>query len=182
MQKRNIIALSLATSLGLATMLAIPSLAVAADCAAGMSDQVYAAYVRTAQLELNLHGYDAGTPNGTPSPKLESAVRDYQKDAKLPEDGCVSKGLVDHLEFVLPRVVKARSPRAESTVGEVQKLLMQRGYYMGMVDGMNGSQTRDAIRRFEKDANLPLTGKADDSLIAKIQAADPSIRGDKTAP
>ena len=176
MQKRNVLALCLAASL------ALPRLAAAADCAAGMTDQVYAAYVRTAQLELNLHGYDAGTPGGIPNPKLESAVRDYQRDAKLPEDGCVSKGLVDHLQFVLPRVEKARNSHAESTVGEVQKLLMQRGYYMGTVDGMNGSRTRDAIRRFEKDANLPVTGKVDESLIAKIQAADPSIRGDKMAP
>ena len=176
MRKGNVIALCLAATL------ATPRLAVAADCAAGMSDQVYAAYVRTAQMELNLHGYDAGAANGTPSPKLESAVREYQRDAKLPEDGCVSKGLVDHLQFVLPRVEKARKPGAESTVGEVQKLLMQRGYYTGTVDGMNGSRTRDAIRRFEKDANLPVTGAVDDSLIAKIQAADPSIRGDKTSP
>jgi len=176
MQKWN------AITLWLATILAMPSAAVAADCAAGMSDQVYAAYVRTAQLELNLHGYDAGAANETPSPKLESAVREYQKDAKLPGDGCVSKGLVDHLQFVLPRVEKARNPRAESTVGEVQKLLMQRGYYSGTVDGMNGSRTSDAIRRFEKDANLPVTGRVDESLIARIQAADPSIRGDKTTP
>lgn len=168
--------------LGLAAILA--SIATAAyaqpqnPCAAGVPDQIYVAYVRTAQLELNLHGYDAGRPDGEASLKTQAAVRAYQKDAHLPADGCVSKGLVDHLQFVLPRVEKARGTRAKPLVAEAQTLLTRRGYYIGAVDGIDGARTREALRHFQEDAKLTPTGSIDRSAVDAIKSADPAIRGD----
>ena len=147
-------------------------------CGSGVPDQIYAAYVRTAQTELNLHGYDAGPPNGDATLKTQAAVRDYQKDAKLPIDGCVSKGLVDHLQFVLPRIEKARGARAKPVVVEAQTLLTRRGYYIGAVDGVAGSRTREAVRRFQEDAKLTATGAIDQALVDAIKSAAPTIRGD----
>lgn len=152
-----------------------------AACGAGVPEQIYAAYVRTAQTELNLHGYDAGRPDGQASLKTEAAVRDYQRDARLPVDGCVSKGLVDHLQFVLPRVEKARGARATPLVIEAQTLLTRRGYYIGAVDGIEGTRTREAVRRFHEGAKLKTTGTIDQSLVDAIKSADPAIRGDTTA-
>jgi len=150
-----------------------------APCGAGVPDQIFSAYVRTAQRELNLHGYDAGVPDGRLTPKTEAAVRAYQRDARLTADGCVTKNLLDHLQFVLPRVEKARSGRAQPEVIEAQTLLTRRGYYLGAVDGIEGARTRAAVRRFQADANLPVTGRLDPALIDAIKSADPRIRGDK---
>ena len=147
-------------------------------CSSGVPDQIYAAYVRTAQTELNLHGYDAGPPNGDATLKTQAAVRDYQKDAKLPVDGCVSKGLVDHLQLVLPKVEKARGTRSKPLVVEAQTLLTRRGYYIGAVDGVAGLRTREAVRRFQEDAKMTATGAIDQPLVDAIKAADPAIRGD----
>jgi len=147
-------------------------------CGAGVPDQIYTAYVRTAQTELNLHGYDAGPPNGDATPKTQAAVRSYQKDAKLPADGCVSKGLVDHLQFVLPKVEKARGSRAKPLVVEAQTLLTRRGYYIGAVDGVAGLRTREAVRRFQEDAKITATGAIDPALVDVIKSAAPTIRGD----
>lgn len=158
--------------------LAWPAAAHADSCPGGVPDEIYTAYVRTAQLELDMHGYDAGTPDGHMTPKTEAAVRDYQTDAKLPIGGCVTKTLLDHLQFVLPRVEKAPGT-GNPQVLEVQKLLTRRGYYMGAVDGKGGSRTRAAMRQFQQDAKLPFTNVIDQSLIDSIKAADPGIRGDK---
>jgi peptidoglycan hydrolase-like protein with peptidoglycan-binding domain len=147
-------------------------------CGSGVPERIYAAYVRTAQLELNLHGYDAGRPDGHASLKTEAAVRDYQADAKLPVDGCVTKELLDHLQFVLPKVERPKSSRAKPLVIEAQTLLTRRGYYLGAVDGVEGSRTRDAVRRFQEAAKLPVTGIVDPSAVAGIKSADPQIRGD----
>ena len=147
-------------------------------CNSGVPDQIFAAYVRTAQTELNLHGYDAGPPNGEPSPKTQAAVRDYQKDAKLLVDGCVSKALLDHLQFVLPRVEKARGTRSKPLVLEAQTLLTRRGYYIGAVDGVEGLRTREAVRRFQEDAKMTATGTVDQTVVDAIKSAAPTVRGD----
>jgi peptidoglycan hydrolase-like protein with peptidoglycan-binding domain len=151
-----------------------------AACPSGMPDAVSAAYTRTIQLELNIHGYDAGQPDGQPSLKTETAIGSYQQDAKLPVDGCISKGLVDHLQFVLPKVERARGSRAKPEVIEVQTLLSRRGYYVGAVDGVAGGQTRAALRRFELGAKIEVSNLIDRTLIDKIKSADPAVRGDKS--
>ncbi len=147
-----------------------------------MPPQIYAAYVKTVQLELNLNNFDAGQPDGVASAKTHEAVRAYQASAGLPVDGCIGQSLVDHLQFVLPKTVKPRGSRAKPEVIEAQTLLSRRGYYLGAVDGIEGRLTRAALRRFQRDAGLPETGAIDGTLIAKIKSADPAIRGDKSAP
>jgi peptidoglycan hydrolase-like protein with peptidoglycan-binding domain len=168
--------------MGLAALLltATPAQAGTAPhgCGGGVPEQIQAAYVRTAQTELNINGYDAGRPDGQASLKTQAAVRDYQRDAQLPVDGCVTKLLLDHLQFVLPKVEKARSARAKPAVLEAQTLLTRRGYYLGPVDGVAGSRTRDAARRFQEAAKLPVTGMADQALVDALKSADPLIRGD----
>ena len=151
-------------------------------CPAAPPAQIYAAYVKDAQLELNLVNFDAGPPNGQVSPKTEQAVRDYQRRAGLPEDGCITQALVDRLRFVLPKTVNPRQGSANADVIEAQTLLSRRGFYLGAVDGIEGRQTRAALRRFQKAANLPATGQIDSEMLESIKTADPKIRGDNAAP
>lgn len=152
-----------------------------ADCPPGVPAQIYAAYVKTVQLELNLNNFDAGRPDGEVSPETLEAVRAYQTRAGLPADGCITAALVDHLQFVLPKTINPRSSRAKPAVIEAQTLLTRRGYYLGAVDGIEGRQTRAALRRFQRDAGLPQTGTINETLLATIQSADPTIRGDRPA-
>lgn len=155
--------------------------AQSAPCGAGVSPGTQKAYVRTVQTELNLRGYDAGPPDGVASAKTEEAVRDYQRAAKLPVDGCVTKSLVDNLHFVLPKVEKPLLSRARPVVIEAQKLLTRRGYYLGAVDGLAGPKTRAAARRFQAAAGLPATGAVDQTLVENLKTADSAIRGDAAA-
>ena len=159
-----------------------PFVVPAASCPVNMGVKAYKAYVAGVQEELNIHGYDAGRPDGDASLRTESAIRQYQRDAGLAVDGCVTKRLLDHLHFVLPKVERPRSKAASPTVIEVQTLLTRRGYYLGSVDGVAGAQTRDAIARFAQDANIAATGNIDQALVDQIQSADPAVRGDKDMP
>jgi peptidoglycan hydrolase-like protein with peptidoglycan-binding domain len=48
-----------------------------------------------------------------------------------------------------------------ATIREAQIVLRDRGYYNGPINGVLSFQTRNAIRQFQRDRNLPLTGELD---------------------
>jgi hypothetical protein len=60
-------------------------------------------------------------------------------------------------------------PHASATKS-LQAALAQRGYYHGSVDGVWGPQTRKAIRSFQADQGLPVTGQVDGRLIRALQS------------
>ncbi len=51
----------------------------------------------------------------------------------------------------------------------VQVALSRRGYYHGKVDGIMGDATQDAIRSFQSDNDLPVTGKVDSKLLHALR-------------
>lgn len=55
-----------------------------------------------------------------------------------------------------------------SVVVAVQQELARAGYYHGAIDGIAGSGTRSAIRRYERAAGLPVDGLIDSSLLARM--------------
>jgi len=91
-----------AAALGLAAFTG-PALAATCDTR-GMPAEMYTSYARDIQQQLTEHGFRAGPIDGKPGKQTQSAIRAYQKAAKLPVDGCVSKELADHLHFAQPKV------------------------------------------------------------------------------
>jgi len=57
------------------------------------------------------------------------------------------------------------------SVRNVQQLLNQLGYDAGTADGAMGFKTRTAIRAFQKDAQLPVTGDPNPAMFARLQKA-----------
>jgi hypothetical protein len=51
----------------------------------------------------------------------------------------------------------------------VQEALARRGYYAGQVDGVIGPETRGAIREFQGDNGLPVTGRINSQLIQALK-------------
>ena len=143
---------------------------------AGMAD----AFVRGIQEELVAHGYRPGAADGVPGQRTRAAIRAYQRDAGLPVTGDASKELLDHLKFVLPKVYAKPAPAGPSRqlVGDVQRRLSVRGYYLADIDGLPGPATRDAVRQFQSDAGLPVTGAIDHRLLGELKIADSGIRHD----
>lgn len=87
-----------------ALLTAAASPAFAACGTGGMPPEMFRAFVTGAQEALNEHGFKAGGADGKMGSRTQSAVRSYQRAAKLPVDGCVSQELLDHLNFAQPKV------------------------------------------------------------------------------
>jgi hypothetical protein len=51
----------------------------------------------------------------------------------------------------------------------VQSALARRGYYRGAIDGVLGPETHNAIRSFQAQNGLAVTGQIDSSLIRSLQ-------------
>ncbi|MDP3736617.1 MAG: peptidoglycan-binding protein [Hyphomonadaceae bacterium] len=54
---------------------------------------------------------------------------------------------------------------------DVQRLLERLGYSPGFADGKTSFKTEEAIRAFERDNDLPVTGEASVSLLRQLRAA-----------
>ncbi len=58
------------------------------------------------------------------------------------------------------------------SVAAVQRALNDLGYCAGPVDGTMDQQTAAAIRAYEEDAGITVTGKASADLLASLESAD----------
>lgn len=55
------------------------------------------------------------------------------------------------------------------TTTQIQQRLSQLGYQPGPADGKIGKSTIKALKNFQKDNNLPITGKADNETVNKLR-------------
>lgn len=127
------------------------------------------------QRELAVNGFDPGGIDGRFGPKTSEAIRTYQRAAKLPVTGCPSQELLDHVSFHLPKVYSRVRPATSTPEIEVQEGLTMRGFYVGAVDGRIGARTRDAIRQYQREANLPVDGQVTPELARRLRD-DQSIK------
>lgn len=77
-----------------------------------------------------------------------------------------------HVYYGQPPAVRIPSPPLAPVVNvslvRVQDALRTRKYYQGIVDGVNGPQTEAAIRAYQTDRGLPITGRIDTVLLADL--------------
>ena len=50
----------------------------------------------------------------------------------------------------------------------MQRVLKRRGYYYGSIDGDIGPASRNAIRNYQADRGLKVTGRIDSSLLRSL--------------
>ena len=63
-------------------------------------------------------------------------------------------------------------------IKKVQETLRDKGFDPGPIDGHLGSQTREAIRQYQKSENLPVTGHLDGETAGKLGVEQESVGGD----
>ena len=61
--------------------------------------------------------------------------------------------------------------KSSSRIANLQRALRDLGYDAGPVDGVLGARTKAAIRAFQADAGLPVTGRLDERLESEMLAA-----------
>jgi peptidoglycan hydrolase-like protein with peptidoglycan-binding domain len=137
-----------------------------------MTPGLRTAYVRGLQQALQEHGYRPGLVDGKLGHRTRSAIRHYQRDAGLPVDGEATDTLLDHLKFVQPKTMARATRLASLQVRDIQRALLDQGYDPGPIDGVIGKRTRNAIKGFQTDAGLPVTGRADAELLRQLRSVN----------
>ncbi len=67
-----------------------------------------------------------------------------------------------------PRVYRGVALTGDELVIDVQRSLRRRGYYRGTLDGAAGPGTRAAIRAYQADHRLAVTGRLDGHLLHSL--------------
>ena len=138
----------------------------------------YDPVVEAVQRELLAAGYYKGLVDGVAGQRTRQAIEAYQKAAGLEVDGAPSAGLADHIRFTREVAEASLFTGSTSTDGDdrervlirrVQTGLAELAYEPGPIDGQLTMQTRDAIKRFERDRGLPATGKIGDALLSELE-------------
>jgi len=134
-----------------------------------------AALTASIQKQLVYLGFYNGAVDGYNGPQTFAAIKQYQQQNSLKVTGDISAKLLDHLKFTrkisdagnITGSVKA-SDSAALEVRSVQERLIRFGYAPGNPDGVFGSATRKAIKRFEADRSMPITGRITKGLLQEL--------------
>lgn len=136
-------------------------------------------------------GYFTGTPDTAYDKETAAAVKDFQKENGLKQDGqvgdktwarltgldgvtCIPKTVYDQVD---PTTTEGLSKNGCMIIGskgagvtEVQQLLQTLGYYTGLIDGYYSSSVSYAVRRFQQRNALPVDGKVGPKTLTALRA------------
>ena len=68
-----------------------------------------------------------------------------------------------------PQAVAAQ-PNLNQAVSNLQSQLAARGYDPGPIDGVMGERTRQAIRAYQRDKQMPVDGQVSQALVSSLAA------------
>jgi peptidoglycan hydrolase-like protein with peptidoglycan-binding domain len=153
--------------------------------------------VRAVQDALKQVGYYSGPLDGIMGPRTHAAITVFEVKTGRMETGEASWELLtaiqntDRLDLAPARLpeqlpaltstvaseqpgrpsVEPVTPASDPLLATIQKALAEAAYGPVDVDGFMGPKTHDAIMRFQRDHNLPVTGEVSDALVIELRAA-----------
>lgn len=116
-----------------------------------------------AQHRLKEGGYYVGRVDGVLGPNTAAALRAYQRDHGLSVTGRLDSRTLTSLTAETDRL-------ATTEIRTVQRQLKDRGYYAGPVDGVLGPATESALRAFQRDRGLSVTGRLDSTTVRSLSS------------
>lgn len=122
------------------------------------------------QDALSRAGYYTGPINGSMGPLTRRAISNFQADAGLPVTGLPTNSLMRELRD-RGYLVADRGRgigRNDALVSDVQAALRNRGFDL-RVSGALDTETRSAIRTFQRQQGLPATGRPTAELLALLE-------------
>jgi peptidoglycan hydrolase-like protein with peptidoglycan-binding domain len=150
------------TAIGLA-------IAVLAAASSGALAQSRAYTTTELQMALKSGGYDPGPIDGSIGPSTRRAIEAYQRDAGLPLTGGPDAQLVLSLERQGLLGGQQAAAQGDPLVADTQTALRKRGYAISQTDGVLDSETRAAVRDFQRQQGLPATGQPSPELLALME-------------
>jgi hypothetical protein len=131
-------------------------------------------FISGVQQALNRRGYTAGMPDGRLGPQTRTALRQFQRDNGLVITGNITEetahqlGIFDSYPNDRPRAL-ARSDYSDTNfVMGIQRALSEQGYDAGPFTGYITTRTSDALRQFQRDRGLPVTGIIDEATADEL--------------
>lgn len=153
-----------------------------------VAEAQFNATVYEIQKALNARGYSPGPSDGLFGSSTGSAIRAYQRDNNLLINGQASAALLTHIENNQPGVSQRRNvettderddgARQEQVIRRTQQRLDALGYTVSETGALDW-QTRLALRDYQRDNNLTVTGDLDRDLALHIRDKARAT-GDKT--
>lgn len=123
------------------------------------------------QRELNQRGYSAGPADGLMGARTRDAIQSYQREQGLLVDGQASTALLAHLRKTVRSPSPVEPPPTSSTqpVGEIQEALRSLGYPVGPSSARITDEIRAAIRSYESDQGLLMSGEPSAELLRHLR-------------
>lgn len=112
--------------------------------------------VTAIQTVLKNKGYYRGSVDGVYGSATAAAVKKFQADQGLTADGICGTKTLNALGLSVSGTL--RNGSAGNAVIRVQTKLRSLGYYDGQIDGLYGSKTEAAVRRFQYAKGLTADG------------------------
>jgi peptidoglycan hydrolase-like protein with peptidoglycan-binding domain len=131
--------------------------------------------VRYVQSLLARGGFDPGTIDGVAGASTKNAILRAQQSLGLTTDGIAGSQTIAALEDITAKTkanpeLDLPSSQVSASVMNLQKLLADRGFYDGSVDGIMGAQTRNAILAAQKAYGLTTDGIAGSRTISALES------------
>lgn len=118
--------------------------------------------IKQIQGALRYMGVYNGPVDGRTSPRLTTAIKDFQRSVGIKVDGRCGpqcrRALADARALDDPAVDDERPPMTKRTVTELQDDLRKLGFYTGPLDGRNDASLAAAVKNFQRDAGIPADG------------------------
>lgn len=141
--------------------------------APGLQIAQYSSTVQELQRELNQLGYSAGPADGLIGGRTRDAIQAYQRDHNLLVDGQATPALLSHVRATAQsRIPTPPPPPPEpwsQQVAEIQEALRSLGYTAAWPTGRLTEETRSAIRSYEADRGLLITGEPSAALLQHMR-------------
>jgi len=165
-----------------------------AEADGGVTVQEISTLVLDLQISLRKAGLYEGPLDGINGPATERAIRAFERKAGRVETGEASESLLaliwlhgtDPTALTAPPVPRAKpvtsgtpqqnTPEEAATgvdsdprLKKIQHALSELGYGPLTVDGLMGTNTAAALKRFELDRGLPITGEANPQTLERLE-------------
>ncbi|MTJ06645.1 peptidoglycan-binding protein, partial [Anabaena sp. UHCC 0204] len=135
--------------------------------------------VRILQQRLRIAGFYHGNPTGVFGPITEESVKRFQRAYKLTVDGIAGKSTLGKLPAIDAENGTTAAQRLDNrdtlSLGDrgeavriLQEQLIKAGFLQSQSNGYYGSNTVDAVTRFQKQQQLEANGMAGQTTRSKL--------------
>jgi peptidoglycan hydrolase-like protein with peptidoglycan-binding domain len=119
--------------------------------------------VLAGQERLKVLGYDPGPADGVMGSRTIAALKKFEADHGLAVTETLDEKTLQVLQST--KATTTTNPTTKESVQEAQQRLKTLGYEPGPADGVMGSRTTAALKKFQTDRVLPVTAKLDKKTL-----------------